>query len=100
MRLARWGAAGTPGTEGRPGDGPFSSGAGNIIGANSNGWFTDTDGALILDTGAALKSATGSGVFSAFAGQVGDGPWQDVKGLDEVGMQAELESSKRLVRPY
>ncbi|WP_170967468.1 phage tail fiber C-terminal domain-containing protein, partial [Escherichia coli] len=43
---------------------------------------------------------TGSGFFSAFAGQVstrvqgffqhlqvrfGDGPWQDVKGLDEVG---------------
>ncbi|EIL14789.1 Tail fiber protein, partial [Escherichia coli O111:H11 str. CVM9545] len=60
---------------------------GSIIETNSNGWFPDTDGALI--TGLTFldpKDATQvQGLFQHLQVRFGDGPWQDVKGLDEVG---------------
>ncbi|EEX2354195.1 phage tail protein, partial [Escherichia coli] len=63
---------------------------GNIIETNSNGWFPDTDGALI--TGLTFldpKDATQvQGLFRHLQVRFGDGPWQDVKGLDEVGSDA------------
>uniref|UniRef100_UPI001FCE998E phage tail fiber C-terminal domain-containing protein n=1 Tax=Escherichia coli TaxID=562 RepID=UPI001FCE998E len=53
----------------------------------SLGWFPDTDGALI--TGLTFldpKDATRvQGFFQHLQVRFGDGPWQDVKGLDEVG---------------
>ncbi|WP_349815226.1 phage tail fiber C-terminal domain-containing protein [Escherichia coli] len=52
-----------------------------------HGWFPDTDGALI--TGLTFldpKDATRvQGFFQHLQVRFGDGPWQDVKGLDEVG---------------
>ncbi|KDV65680.1 hypothetical protein BU63_37335 [Escherichia coli O118:H16 str. 07-4255] len=66
---------------------PFSSGPASIIETNSNGWFPGTDGALI--TGLTFldpKDATQvQGLFQHLQVRFGDGPWQDVKGLDEVG---------------
>ncbi|EHU86917.1 hypothetical protein ECDEC4B_6107, partial [Escherichia coli DEC4B] len=54
---------------------------------NSNGWFPDTDGALI--TGLTFldpKDTTQvQGLFRHLQVRFGDGPWQDVKGLNEVG---------------
>lgn len=50
-------------------------------------WFPDTDGALI--TGLTFldpKDATQvQGLFQHLQVRFGDGPWQDVKGLNEVG---------------
>uniref|UniRef100_UPI0015D56843 phage tail fiber C-terminal domain-containing protein n=1 Tax=Escherichia coli TaxID=562 RepID=UPI0015D56843 len=65
----------------------FRLGPGNIIETNSNGWFPDTDGALITGlTFLAPKDATRvQGFFQHLQVRFGDGPWQDVKGLDEVG---------------
>ncbi|EPU7936394.1 phage tail fiber C-terminal domain-containing protein, partial [Escherichia coli] len=58
-----------------------------IIETNSNGWFPDTDGALITGlTFLAPKDATRvQGFFQHLQVRFGDGPWQDIKGLDEVG---------------
>ncbi|WP_252367124.1 phage tail fiber C-terminal domain-containing protein, partial [Escherichia coli] len=65
----------------------FRLGPASIIETNSNGWFPDTDGALI--TGLTFldpKDATQvQGLFRHLQVRFGDGPWQDVKGLDEVG---------------
>uniref|UniRef100_UPI0003EF2FD8 phage tail fiber C-terminal domain-containing protein n=1 Tax=Escherichia coli TaxID=562 RepID=UPI0003EF2FD8 len=65
----------------------FRLGPGNIIETNSNGWFPGTDGALITGlTFLAPKDATRvQGFFQHLQVRFGDGPWQDVKGLDEVG---------------
>ncbi|WP_425341714.1 phage tail fiber C-terminal domain-containing protein [Escherichia coli] len=76
----------TSGTEGRPGETQirFRLGPGNIIETSSNGWFpvqmahsSRTD---LLDP----KDARVQG-FQHLQVRFGDGPWQDVKGLDEVG---------------
>ncbi|PZY00258.1 phage tail protein [Escherichia coli] len=76
VRLARWGQPDR-----------FRLGPASIIETNSNGWFPDTDGALI--TGLTFldpKDATRvQGFFQHLQVRFGDGPWQDVKGLDEVG---------------
>ncbi|EGO5102152.1 phage tail protein, partial [Escherichia coli] len=83
------GPAGPQGPKGDPGETQirFRMGPGNIIETNSNGWFPDTDGALI--TGLTFldpKDATQvQGLFQHLQVRFGDGPWQDVKGLDEVG---------------
>ncbi|WP_238914685.1 phage tail fiber C-terminal domain-containing protein, partial [Escherichia coli] len=89
------GAAGPAGPQGPKGEtgaaGPVGAtgpqGPGNIIETNSNGWFPDTDGALI--TGLTFldpKDATQvQGLFRHLQVRFGDGPWQDVKGLNEVG---------------
>ena len=80
---------GPPGPKGDPGETQirFRLGPGNIIETNSHGWFPDTDGALI--TGLTFldpKDATQvQGLFQHLQVRFGDGPWQDVKGLDEVG---------------
>ncbi|EOW5947635.1 phage tail fiber C-terminal domain-containing protein, partial [Escherichia coli] len=80
---------GPPGPKGDPGETQirFRLGPGNIIETNSHGWFPDTDGALI--TGLTFldpKDATRvQGFFQHLQVRFGDGPWQDVKGLDEVG---------------
>ncbi|ELE3568824.1 prophage tail fiber N-terminal domain-containing protein [Escherichia coli] len=83
------GPAGPQGPKGDPGETQirFRLGPGNIIETNSHGWFPDTDGALI--TGLTFldpKDATQvQGLFRHLQVRFGDGPWQDVKGLDEVG---------------
>ncbi|EGZ1744149.1 phage tail protein [Escherichia coli] len=80
---------GPAGPKGDPGETQirFRLGPGNIIETNSHGWFPDTDGALI--TGLTFldpKDATQvQGLFRHLQVRFGDGPWQDVKGLDEVG---------------
>ncbi len=60
----------------------FVWGPASIIETNSNGWFPDTDGALI--TGLTFldpKDATQvQGMFQHLQVRFGDGPWQDVKG--------------------
>ncbi len=88
MRLARWGQPDLRdrrATRGRH-KSVFVWPA-SIIETNSNGWFPDTDGALI--TGLTFldpKDATRvQGFFQHLQVRFGDGPWQDVKGLDEVG---------------
>ncbi|MEW9753647.1 prophage tail fiber N-terminal domain-containing protein [Escherichia coli] len=83
------GPAGPQGPKGDPGETQirFRLGPMSIIETNSNGWFPDTDGALI--TGLTFldpKDATQvQGMFQHLQVRFGDGPWQDVKGLDEVG---------------
>ncbi|HIB5148249.1 TPA: prophage tail fiber N-terminal domain-containing protein [Escherichia coli] len=83
------GPAGPQGPKGDPGETQirFRLGPASIIETNSHGWFPDTDGALI--TGLTFldpKDATRvQGFFQHLQVRFGDGPWQDVKGLDEVG---------------
>ncbi|CTT82756.1 Tail fiber protein [Escherichia coli] len=83
------GATGPQGLKGDPGETQirFRLGPMSIIETNSYGWFPDTDGALI--TGLTFldpKDATQvQGMFQHLQVRFGDGPWQDVKGLDEVG---------------
>ncbi|OVC98500.1 hypothetical protein UQ14_27120 [Escherichia coli] len=83
------GATGPKGPKGDTGETRFRFrlGPGNIIETNSNGWFPDTDGALITGlTFLAPKDTTRvQGFFQHLQVRFGDGPWQDVKGLDEVG---------------
>ncbi|WP_187643487.1 phage tail fiber C-terminal domain-containing protein, partial [Escherichia coli] len=85
----RGGGSGPRGARGEPGvtQTGVRLGPGNIIETNSKGWFPDTDGALI--TGLTFldpKDATRvQGFFQHLQVRFGDGPWQDVKGLDEVG---------------
>ncbi|EFG9550232.1 phage tail protein, partial [Escherichia coli] len=77
------------GAKGDPGETQirFRLGPMRIIETNSYGWFPGTDGALI--TGLTFldpKDATQvQGMFQHLQVRFGDGPWQDVKGLDEVG---------------
>ncbi|EED0681750.1 phage tail protein, partial [Escherichia coli] len=83
------GATGPQGAKGDPGETQirFRLGPMRIIETNSYGWFPGTDGALI--TGLTFldpKDATQvQGMFQHLQVRFGDGPWQDVKGLDEVG---------------
>ncbi|MFV2601063.1 phage tail fiber C-terminal domain-containing protein, partial [Escherichia coli] len=79
-------ATGPPGPTGDPGatQRRFRLGPGNIIETNSNGWFPDTDGALL--TGLTFLDPTDAprvlGFFQHLQGGFGDVPWQDVTGLD------------------
>ncbi|HHZ2462401.1 TPA: prophage tail fiber N-terminal domain-containing protein [Escherichia coli] len=83
------GPPGPKGAKGDPGETQirFRLGPMRIIETNSYGWFPGTDGALI--TGLTFldpKDATQvQGMFQHLQVRFGDGPWQDVKGLDEVG---------------
>ncbi|WP_137468163.1 phage tail fiber C-terminal domain-containing protein, partial [Escherichia coli] len=83
------GPAGPQGPKGDPGETQirFRLGPASIIETNSHGWFPDTDGALI--TGLTFldpKDTTRvQGFFQHLQVRFGDGSWQDVKGLDEVG---------------
>ncbi len=104
MRLARWGATGPQGPKGDPGrhKSVFVWGPASIIETNSNGWFPDTDGALI--TGLTFldpKDATQvQGMFQHLQVRFGDGPWQDVKGLDGkwAVIQAEQENDMNILK--
>ncbi|NDY89392.1 phage tail fiber C-terminal domain-containing protein, partial [Escherichia coli] len=83
------GDTGPQGTNDDPGEtqNRVRLGPASIIETNSNGCFPDTDGALI--TGLTFldpKDATQvQGLFQHLQVRFGDGPWQDVKGLNEVG---------------
>ncbi|OVD25227.1 tail fiber protein, partial [Escherichia coli] len=60
---------------------------GHILETNSTGWFPGTDSALIagLIMFAPKYGTRVQGFFQHLQVRFGDGPWQDVKGLDEVG---------------